>query len=262
MKDHMEKEEMWGGWHGRGKLLCVCLVLLMLAVWLGFKARNAAREYNYIGVPIERNTIVVSGEGKVVAVPDVASVDLGMTVEKPTVADAQQENTKAMNALIDALKQMGIDSKDIQTTAYSVSPNYDWVDGKQRLRSYSVMQNVHVKIRKLEIVSNVLGKAGELGLNQIGGIAFTVDDPENLKTQARAKAIENAKAKAQALGDAAGVSLRRIVDIQESQPGQTPPPIFYAKAEGLGGAMAVPAPTVEAGSNEIIVDVNLTYEID
>lgn len=249
---------------GQGvKLFFVCLALLALAAWLGFKARSEARQYNFIGVPIERNVITVQGEGKVVGIPDVAAIDLGTTVEKPTVAEAQQENTRIMNRLIEELKGSKVDKKDIQTTSYNVYPNYDWTGGKQKLRSYAVAQNVHVKIRDLAAVGDILGKAGGLGVNQIGGIQFTVDDPEKLKDEARVKALESAKRKASALAVVAGVKLRRVVSFEESMGGGNPPPIYYAKAMmRAGGAESAPAPSVESGSAEITVNVNLAYEIE
>src|SRR5690606_26908355 len=108
-------------------------------------------------------------------------------------AEAQRENTRIMNQLISDVKSLGVEDKDIQTTAYNVFPNYDWNNGKQSLRSYSVSQNVHVKIRDLDKIADVLGKAGALGANQIGGINFTIDEPEKLKEQAREEAIRNAK---------------------------------------------------------------------
>lgn len=243
-------------------MLCACLALLALTAWLGFKARNEARQYNFIGVPIERNVITVSGEGKVVGIPDIATIDLGTTIEKSTVAEAQKENTRIMNQLVEQLKSAKVDKKDIQTTSYNVNPNYDWNNGKQTLRSYSVAQNVHVKIRNLDAVGDIIGKAGALGVNQIGGIQFTVDEPEKLKEEARAKALENAKAKASALAAVAGIKLRRVISFDESQGGMYPPPIFYAK-EGMGGGPDIAAaPRVEAGSTEITVHVNLTYEIE
>jgi uncharacterized protein YggE len=247
------------GWHMKRAFMA--LALLALAVWLGFKARNEWKQFDYIGVPIERNVISVSGEGKVVGIPDVATIDLGMTVERKTVADAQKENTRVMNELIAALKDSGVDKKDLQTTAYNVYPNYDWKDNKQTLRGYTVSQNVHVKVRNLDGVSDILGKAGELGANQIGGIQFTVDEPEKLKAEARQKALENAKEKARDLAAIAGVKLRRVVNFSESQSGGYPQPVFLEKAYGMGGDGAAP-PSVEAGSSEITVNVSLTYEIE
>lgn len=245
----------------RAKVTFMCLALLMLAGWLFFKARNEARQYDYIGVPIERNVITVEGEGKVVGVPDIANIDLGTTVERATVAAAQAENTKTMNALIAKLKELGVDAKDIQTTAYNVYPQYDYNDGRQKLRGYSVAQNVHVKIRKLDAVGDIIGTAGSLGANQIGGINFSVDDPESLKAEARKKALENAKDKAEALADVAGVKLRRVVSFSESYGGGYPQPMYYAKDAAMNMAGGEAAPTVEAGSNDITVNVSITYEI-
>jgi len=244
------------------KIFFICLTLIALASWLGFKARNEAKQHRYIGVPIERNTITVSGEGKVVGIPDVAHIDLGTTVDRPTVAAAQKENTRIMNELISRLKTSGVDAKDIQTTSYNVYPAYDWNNGKQTLRGYTVSQNVHVKIRDLEKVGDIIGTAGELGANQIGGITFSVDDPEELRSQARLKALENAKEKAKTLADAAGVKLRRVVSFDEAF--RSPGPIPYYEKLGMGGDAAGNAapPTVEAGSNEIVANVTLTYEID
>lgn len=246
------------------KMVFMSLALLALAAWLGLKARNEAKQYDYIGVPITRNTITVAGEGKVVGIPDVANVDLGMTVERATVAAAQKENTRVMNELLQRLADAGVDKKDTQTTSYSVYPAYDWNNGKQTLRGYVVTQNVHVKIRDLDKVGDIIGKAGELGANQIGGISFSVDDPEQLKQQARVKALENAKSKAQALADIAGVRLRRVVSFDESFYGPPGPIPYYDKAYalGMGGSEAAPAPSVEAGSSEINASVNLTYEIE
>jgi uncharacterized protein YggE len=244
------------------KIFFLCVVFIALACWLGFKARNEAKQYRFIGVPIERNTITVSGEGKVVGIPDVALIDLGMTVERPTVAAAQKENTRVMNDLIARLKGMGVDAKDIQTTSYSVYPAYDWNNGKQTLRGYTVSQNVHVKVRDLEKVGDIIGTAGELGANQIGGISFSVDEPETLKEQARLKAIENAKQKASDLASAADVKLVRVVSFQESYNTPGPVPYYDKMALGMGGAQAAPAPAVEAGSSEIVADVTLTYEIE
>lgn len=243
--------------------VCVCIALVALTAWLGFKARNEAREYRYIGVPVERHTIAVTGEAKVVGVPDVATVELGTTIERKNVADAQKENTRIMNALAENLRGKGIDAKDIKTSSYSVYPNYDWTDGRQVLRGYTVSQAVQVKIRKLDTVGDILGVAGTLGANQVGGLRFEVDEPEMLREEARLKALLNAKEKAKALSDAAGVRLRRVISFHES--GSVDQPVAFDKGYGMGGrveSIAAPAPTIEPGSNEIIVSVTLTYEIE
>jgi hypothetical protein len=240
----------------------LALLLLSLTAYFGFKARNETRQYEFIGVPIERNTISVSGEGKVTAIPDIATIDLGTTTERQSVAAAQKENTRIMNELNAKLSGFGVDKKDVQTTNYNIYPAYDYIDGRSKLRGYTVSQNVRVKVRDLDKLGDIIGAAGETGANQVGGISFTVDEPEQLRQEARIEALENAKMKADALARVVGVKLRRVVSFEESGGGLPPTPRYYAleKADlglGYGGA-----PEIEAGSTEITVTATVTYEIE
>ncbi|MDP3244781.1 MAG: SIMPL domain-containing protein [bacterium] len=239
------------------------LVVLLLAIgWLGGQIRNDNKKYDYIGKAQVRDTISVEGEGKVVGVPDVATINLGLLSEAANVGQAQVGNTNKMNALLEKVKSFGVDSKDIQTTNYTISPRYDYPDGRQILRGYQVSQSVQVKIRDLSKIGGILAAAGEVGANQVSGVAFTIDEPESLRQQAREKAMENALAKAQALAKKAGVKLGKLVSFNEYN---SSPTSYYKgyEAYGLGGAtpQAAPTPSVEAGSLDITINVNLTYEI-
>ncbi|MDD5251075.1 MAG: SIMPL domain-containing protein [Patescibacteria group bacterium] len=240
----------------------VGIVLLSLAAWLGLKARNAAREYKFIGVPIERNTITMMGEGRVTTQPDIANIQLGTVIEKSTVSAAQKENTRIMNALNDLLAAADVKKADVQTANYSISPQYDWNNGKQTLRGYQVSQDLRVKIRNLDKIGDIIGGAGQLGVNQVGGIEFTVDEPEAIKQQARVKALENAKEKAKALSDVVGLKLRRVISFNEniSEPYYNAP--YAAKSLDMGMGGAAPAPTIQPGSSEYVIDVNVTYEVE
>lgn len=222
---------------------------------------NNLKGYQYIGKPsAERDTIAISGEGKVTAIPDIATIDVGLTTEKSDVKNAQLENTTKMNRLIANLKNLGVDSKDIQTSYYNIYPQYDWPNGKQILRGYQVSQGVTVKIRNLDKIGDILAAAGEGGANQVSGLSFNIDDPEVLRQEARVKALENAKEKAEALARVAGVSLGKIVSFSEYA--STPYSAYKSMdALGIGGGGAVPSPTVEAGSMDIVIDVTVSYEI-
>ncbi len=151
--------------------IAAIITLLAAGAWFGLKARNEAKQYGFIGVPIERNVITVSGEGKVSVTPDIVYIDVGQTIEKPTVAEAQAENTRVMNAFIAALEQLGVAKADVQTVSYNMYPAYDWTDNKQVLRGYSVNQSVRVKVRDSAKSGEILAKAGELGLNQVSGLS-------------------------------------------------------------------------------------------
>lgn len=246
-----------------GRLLRALFGLLGLGlfIYVTLLARNAAKQHDYIGRPeSQRDTIAISAEGKVTALPDIASISVGVMTEKKTVAEAQKENTTKMNAIIAKIKEFGVAAEDIKTTNYSIYPQYDWVNNRQVERGFQVSQNVDVKVRDLAKIGDVLAAVGEKGANQVGGVTFTIDDPEDLRQQARLKGLEAAKLKAQALADAAGVKLGKVVGFSESE-GYVPTPMFYAKdaAMGLGGGSATPS--IESGSQDVIVNVSVMYEI-
>ena len=239
------------------------VLIVLLAVWVGVLTRNSVKEYRYIGQSAEqKHSINITGEGKVVAVPDIAKIQLGLQTEDKSVAKAQKDNTEKMNAVIEKLKKdFSIDGKDIQTANYSIYPQYDWTDNRQILRAYQVSQSVNVKIRDLSKISEILNIVGQAGLNQVGGLSFDVDEPENLKQQARELAIKNAKEKAEALAKIAGVNLGRIISFSEysSDFGPRPYDGYAAKSIGMGGSAA--APEIASGSAEITVTANVEYEI-
>ncbi|MEK7203112.1 MAG: SIMPL domain-containing protein [Patescibacteria group bacterium] len=240
----------------------ISVFLMLSAIYLGILSWNAVKARDYIGIsPKERHSIAIVGEGKVIGAPDVAKIQLGYSVEKKTVADAQKENTVKMNSMIDKLKKdFKIDAQDIKTVNYNISPQYDWSSsGKQSLRGYLVSQDLTVKVREMNKISQILDVAGTVGINQVGNLSFEIDKPEKLKEEARAKALEQAKDKANSLSKIVGVKLGKIISFSESSSEPSPIDANYAMSEKLnmGGAM----PTVEAGSNEITIFATVMYEI-
>ncbi|MFH0852679.1 MAG: SIMPL domain-containing protein [bacterium] len=237
------------------------ILLIITAVYMIFATQNEAKRGKYIGQDIQvKNTITVSGEGKVLAKPDIGEVSLTVLSESATVAAAQKDNTQKMNNVIKAMKDLGVDEKDLKTVSYNISPNYQYTAGRSIIIGYQVSQTLDVKIRQLDKASDILAKAAANGVNQIGSLSFTIDDPESIKAEARKKAIDDAKQKAEVLKNDLGVSIVRIVSFSESG---SQPPITYLKdsALGMGGGGATPSPEVQTGQNEITVDVSITYEI-
>ncbi|MEK7067616.1 MAG: SIMPL domain-containing protein [Patescibacteria group bacterium] len=242
----------------------ISILLVVLTIWVGVLTRNSVKAYRYIGLSAEqKHSINITGQGKVVAMPDIAKIQLGLQTEDKSVAKAQKDNTDKMNAVIDKLKKdFNIDDKDIQTANYNIYPQYDWANNRQVLRAYQVSQSVNVKIRDLNKISDILTAVGQAGLNQVSGLTFDVDEPENLKQQARELAIKNAQEKADALAKIADVKLGKVISFSEysNEPPVPMPYESYAmKGAGIGGGGAAPA--VEAGSTEIIMTVNVEYEI-
>ncbi len=254
--------------------------VILLAAFLGVKVLTSVKELSYIGKGVyPSNVISVTGTGEVLAVPDIASFSFSVTEEGKTVKDAQEKATKKMNSILDGVKALGVNEKDIQTTGYNSYPKYDYnypasctngycPPGKQVLTGYEVSQTITVKVRNTEKAGDVLTKVGDLGAQNISGLNFVVDNMETIRAQAREKAVADAKAKAKVLAKTLGVNLDTIVNFYENGDGGYP--IMYAREAmdskaGYGGTMAV-APQAASvdlptGENKVVSNVTITYEV-
>jgi uncharacterized protein len=226
--------------------------------------------------------ITVTGQGKVYAKPDVAVVSLGVTTDGKTVAEVTKNNTEKMNAVISAIKDLKIDEKDIQTTNYNLSPVYETITtnvydekmsaissvaplrtsySSNKVTGYKLSQNVEVKIRDFTKIGDVLSKSTDKGANVVGDLQFTIDNVEKVKEEARAKAIEQAKANAKNLAEKSGVKLGKIINVYENNY-YSP---VYSSVKGMGGAamdsVSAPSPTIQPGQQEVDLTVNLTYQV-
>src|SRR3990167_3753880 len=245
----------------------------MLGVFLLVLTLSSLKEYRFIGSGVTAtNTISVSGDGEVFAVPDTATFSVTIQEEAKDVKAAQDVATKKGNDIIAYLKSQGIDEKDIQTTEYSVYPQYDYINavctqgycppGKQTLRGFQVSQTLTVKVRDTKKAGDLLSGVGSLGVSTVSGLSFTIDDQDKLESDARQQAIEQAREKAEELANQLGVSLVRVIGFSENGGGY---PVPYAY--GRGGEMMVAmeskavAPEIPAGENKIISNVSVTYEI-
>lgn len=200
----------------------------------------------------------VEGVGKATAVPDTAQISLGITKTAATVKDAQSAVNTTINKLTSDLKNIGVEDKNIKTTNYSVSPNYEFTSGKQTTSGYTITTNIEAKIKPIEKANQAVDIATAAGANLIGGITFTLDDDtkKKLEEDARKEAIKNAKEKAESLANAAGIKLGRIVDVQEY--GNEPLPRFDAMP--LTAEKSSDQTQLSPGENTIQVTISLSYE--
>lgn len=238
--------------------LIVILLPTVLVVSYVVKIASELKAYRYIGAGVQyKNTISVSGEGKVYTKPDIALVNLSIVSEGKKVVDVQNQNTEKTNRVIGFLKDSEIKEKDIKTTSYNLYPRYTYEEGKApRIIGYTITQALEVKIRELDEVGDILEGATDYGVNQISSLYFRVDKDEELKEEAREIAIDEAKKKAKKLASQLGIKLVKISGYSES--GTTPPIYKGLEALGRGGE----APQIQIGETEITVNVTLTYEID
>jgi len=206
-------------------------------------------------------TINVSAEGKVTVSPDIAKLSFSVVSEGANSKLLAENNNKKMNAAIDFAKSQGIEEKDIKTTEYNLSPRYEYDEKTKKtfISGYTLTQTVLVKVRDLNKVAEVLGGLPVLGINQISSISFDIDEPEKYLSEARNQAFDKVKEKAKAMAEKNGVKLGRVINFYEYQ--STP---YYqnVRALGMGGAEAVqPLPQIQPGSQEVTIQVSVTYEI-
>ncbi|MDP3883050.1 MAG: SIMPL domain-containing protein [Candidatus Staskawiczbacteria bacterium] len=237
----------------------IIIAILVLGVLVFFVGQMA---YQFQSLDRQNiNQVTVSGQGKVYVKPDIAMVNLGVTTTGVTTADVIKRNTEKMNAVIQAVKDSGVEEKDIQTTNYSLSPLYNYTEAAGRIfQGYTLEQNLQVKIRDFAKVGDILQQAVSKGANLTSNLQFTIENPEQFKQEARAKAIEQAKANATDLVKASGIELGKIVNIYENY---NYPMYDSYKALGMGGASSesIPSPVIQPGQTEIDITVNLTYRI-
>jgi uncharacterized protein len=205
--------------------------------------------------------ITVDGRGEIQTVPDVAQISLGVTTgTQPTAEVAMKKLSSSFDAVLKAVKGEGIKAEDIKTINLNINPQYDYRDGRRALRGFEASESIQVKIRDFGKISDVLGKTVLEGVNQVGGVSFIVDDPDQLQEEAQEKAIEDARDNAKDLAKALGVRLGKVKSFTSTKSGGVNPPVF-ARAELMVAAEEDSGPPVEAGSQEIVATVTITYEL-
>ena len=211
-------------------------------------------------------TISIQGVGEVVAAPDTASVNAGVMTLGKTAKEALAANTTAVAALIGALKGFNIAPKDIQTSGFSVNPQYIYpekaADGSTPppvIAGYQVQNGVNVTVHNLPDLGKILDGIVSVGANTINGVTFTVDDPSKLLDEARKAAFANAEAKAKIYATAAGIGLGRILSISEDSSDNAPRPMAMKAMAFAADAAPVP---VEAGQLNYDVNVAVEWELN
>jgi uncharacterized protein YggE len=199
-----------------------------------------------------RDGITVTGTGHVRAVPDEAQFSVGVTTKGQTAREALAANSARMRELIEALKGAGVAERDMQTQDVSVGANYE-VDGKEG--GYSARNSLSVRITDLDRAPAILDAASRAGANEVHGPSLSRSNREDLEARALKDAVANARKQAEALADAAGVSLGDVTAISEQSQSDGP---FLAMAERAAADSTVP---IERGREEITATVTVTFAI-
>lgn len=205
--------------------------------------------------------IVTTGEGVVRMAPDRAWVTIAAETRDKSVRSAQAANTQAMTAVIAQIKAAGVPADAIQTSGYTVQPEFDYANGRQSLRDYVARNQVQVRVDALPKLGDILTAAVGTGATNVGGVRFDLKNRETVERQALTEAVRDARARADAIAAGAGVQIERVLRIEEArQPVVRPMDSFAPRAAMIAGAPAPPVP-IESGEIEVHAQVTLTAAI-
>ncbi|PVW15777.1 SIMPL domain-containing protein [Marixanthomonas spongiae] len=203
----------------------------------------------------QQPTVSVSGEGIVKTVPDEANINIRVESSGKDATIIKQENDRTVSKVLSFIKKMGIDDKDVKTQYIRLNKNYDH---NSKTYNYSANQAISIKLKDLSKYEDLMNGLLQSGINRIDGVSFSVSNEEALKSQARKKAVENAKAKAEEYASALGQAIGKAVMISEFQKPDYPQPPMYKTAMMESDASGGQQP-IAPGQIEIRTTVNVSF---
>jgi uncharacterized protein YggE len=204
-------------------------------------------------------SVTASAEGVVSAAPDQAEIDIGVTTEATDAKQAAQQNAQKVDRVLAALRRTLGSKSDLRTIGYSLNPVYDYPreGGEPRLKGYAASNVVRARTGDLDRVGGVIDAAIAAGANNITGLRFMLKDDAAVKSEALRQAAQEARRKAEAIAQALGVRVVRVLAAQESGPVAVP---FYGAEMAMRARADAPTP-VEPGTLEVRATVSVTLEV-
>ena len=253
-------------------MIFAACITLFLTLFLFAKTITEFKASGIIPNGSDFGTISVSASADIEVAPDVATFSFTVSEEAETQGESQSRAADISNEIISLLKSEGIAEEDIETTSYNIFPVYEYVEPdceedepcpitEEILIGYETSQSTNVTIRNVDDAGDILSAVGGEGAQYVSGLNFEIDSIDAFKDQARQKAIEKAKMKAEVLASQLGVRLDGVVDFYEAEDlGRFPQPHFAKFAEDL--AFDVTVPDIQPGENTITSEVTIIYSID
>ena len=256
--------------------VAVILLLVILSLFIFVLFINGIKSNKYIGRSSQSvNTILVSGTGEVLAVSDIAVITVNLTKDGKTTKEAQDLLNVEITKTLKYLKDQNIADKDIKSEYGGLNPKYSYsspgivcmsypcppVNNDPKIVGYTATESVTIKVRAVDSANDIRTGLANLGITDISGPTFSIDNEDSFKVEARAFAIKDAQTKALVLAKELGVHLGSVANFSENTGGGYP--IMYtAKAMSADNvASSAPAPILPTGENKITSNVTITYEI-
>lgn len=232
-------------------ILVLSIAILLMAVVLFARPQAISGQK-------EEHTLSISGSADKNIAPDTASLSIGVVVQAPTAKDASNKNAGLMNAVINELKNLGLQDKDIQTSFLSIQPVYKY-NGAPTIEAYSASNNVQVTTKMLDTLSDIIDKSTAVGANQIGGISFSVSEEKQKEFQEEllAEAVSDASSKANNLAKQLDVRIVGVKTSSISEGGIFQP--FLREVSIAEGKVATP---IMPGETKVSLSVQVTYIVE
>ncbi len=233
------------------------------------QAAPMMQQYNSNSIQPE-TTLSINAEATASRAPDIAYLSAGVTEERKTASEAMKAQAASMNGLMRALEEAGIEARDIQTSGLSLHPRHDYIQtktksgiqsGKQVLVGYVASNQVTAKVTDLGELGETIDAMVAQGGNRLNGIRFGLEDDSAVKDEVRRGAMKNAQARAKLYADAAGLTIKRIVSINEGGTyGRTQDQVMVTSARMSMSAESAPTP-VSGGELDYTSNVSVVYEL-
>jgi len=243
--------------------LIIASTLLAAVAITAICANYNQQPVNIPSTSIANQGLRVTGIGEAYATPDVAKIMFGVRTEAKNIADAQKNNSDIIANVKNELAKFNIEAKDIKTTNYNISPDYDYrIVRRPILRGYYTQHSLEITVRKLEDADAIVQMLGKTGITEISQVRFTIDDITETQNEAREQAIAKAKDKASSIASLSGAKLGKIISIEENfgQPGW-PRPVFEM-VDGFGAGETEPKIGLEEGATLITSTIVITYSLN
>lgn len=210
--------------------------------------------------------VTVVGQGRVSYQPDIAILNLGVQIDKATSSEeALNKLNEKITKIVAAVKAENIPDSNITTLNYSLYPQYDYKDNISQVTGYNANQQVTVKIEAYDQdrdhLNRVISAAAKAGVNQVNSLMFDYSKMNDLKQMARLKAIADAREKGIYMANAAGVELKEISGWYENMIVNPNTYNSYNQGGGGMGGGGYVSPQTPVGSQEIVMEISLTYNL-
>lgn len=228
--------------------------------WAQEQPRAGSTDETETGVvrQLDRDVVYATGEGIVRATPDRARVTVTAETRARIPRDAQEKNAQVMTAVQARLQELGIPSDAIRTTSIDLQPQYDYPDGRRRLREYAARNSIEVRVDDIARLGEIIDAAVTSGAAEVSSIRFELKQRDRLERNALKQAVADARARAEAMAAAAGRTLDRIVRLDDQVRPSVPPPMPFAARAREDAAAPAAATPVAPGEMEIQARVSLT----